>query len=245
VLVIPAIDLKDGRCVRLRQGKFDDVTVYSDDPLAVAQQWLEAGCRRLHLVDLDGAAAGAPRNEALVRGICDVAGAVPIQVGGGIRDHATIAAYLDAGISQVIIGTRAVEDPAFLAEACAAHPDRVILGLDARDGLLATDGWEATSTVRAVDFARQAATHALHAIVYTDIARDGMLSGLNVTATVALAEAAGIPVIASGGIKNLEDLAELDRAARSGRGVVLGAISGRALYEGSLEFRAAQALLDA
>jgi phosphoribosylformimino-5-aminoimidazole carboxamide ribotide isomerase len=245
VLVIPAIDLKDGRCVRLRQGKFDDVTVYSDDPLAVAQQWLDAGCRRLHLVDLDGAAAGAPRNEALVRGICDVAGAVPIQVGGGIRDHATIAAYLDAGISQVIIGTRAVEDPSFLAEACAAHPDRVILGLDARDGLLATDGWEATSTVRAVDFARQAAAHALHAIVYTDIARDGMLSGLNVTATVALAEAAGIPVIASGGIKNLEDLAELDRAARSGGGVVLGAISGRALYEGSLEFRAAQALLDA
>jgi phosphoribosylformimino-5-aminoimidazole carboxamide ribotide isomerase len=245
MLVIPAIDLKDGRCVRLRQGKFDDVTVFSDDPLVVAERWLDAGCRRLHLVDLDGAVAGAPRNDGLVRRICAAAGAVPIQVGGGIRDHATIAAYLDAGISQVIIGTRAVVDPAFLADACSTYPDRVILGLDARDGLLATNGWEATTTIRAVDFAREAAAHPLHAIVYTDIARDGMLSGLNVAATVDLAEAAGIPVIASGGIRNLEDLAELDQAARSGGGVVLGAISGRALYEGTLEFQAAQALLDA
>ena len=244
MLVIPAIDLKDGRCVRLRQGRFDDVTVFSDDPLAMAQQWFDAGCRRLHLVDLDGAVAGAPRNDALVRSICAAAGAVPVQVGGGIRDHATIAAYLDAGVSQVIIGTRAVEDPAFLAEACATHPDRVILGLDARDGLLATDGWEATSTTLAVDFARQAADHALHAIVYTDIARDGMLSGLNVAATIGLAEAAGIPVIASGGVKNLEDLAELAQAASAGGGVIIGAITGRALYEGTLEFRAAQALLD-
>jgi phosphoribosylformimino-5-aminoimidazole carboxamide ribotide isomerase len=245
VLVIPAIDLKDGRCVRLRQGEFDDVTVYSDDPVAVARQWVEAGCRRLHLVDLDGAMAGAPRNAALVRSICDAAGAVPIQVGGGIRDDATIATYLDAGISQVIIGTRAVADPEFLAAACSSYPDQIILGLDARDGMLATDGWAATSTIRAVDFAREAAAHPLYAIVYTDIARDGMLSGLNVAATVDLAEAAGLPVIASGGVKNLEDLAELDRAARAGGGVVLGAISGRALYEGTLEFGAAQALLDA
>lgn len=245
MLVIPAIDLKDGRCVRLRQGRFDDVTVFSDDPLAVAQQWFDAGCRRLHLVDLDGAVAGAPRNDRLVRKICEAAGAVPIQVGGGIRDHATIAAYLDAGISQVIIGTRAIADPEFLADACSTYPDRIILGLDARDGLLATDGWEATSTTRAVDFARAAAAHPLHAIVYTDIARDGMLSGLNVAATVSLAEVAGIPVIASGGVRNLDDLAELDQAARAGGGVVLGAITGRALYEGTLEFRAAQALFDA
>jgi phosphoribosylformimino-5-aminoimidazole carboxamide ribotide isomerase len=245
VLLIPAIDLKDGRCVRLRQGRFDDVTVFSDDPLAVAQQWFDAGCRRLHLVDLDGAVAGAPRNDALVRSICKAAGAVPIQVGGGIRDRATITAYLDAGISQVILGTRAVADPEFLADACSTYPDRVILGLDARDGLLATDGWGATSTIRAVDFAREAAAHPLYAIVYTDIARDGMLSGLNVAATVSLAEAAGVPVIASGGVKNLEDLAELDRGARAGGGIVLGAISGRALYEGTLEFQAAQALLDA
>ena len=244
MLVIPAIDLKDGRCVRLRQGRFDDVTVFSDDPLAVAQRWLDAGCRRLHLVDLDGAAAGAPRNDALVRRICEAAGAVPIQVGGGIRDRAAIAAYLDAGISQVILGTRAVADPEFLADACSSYPDRIILGLDARDGLLATDGWEATSTLRAVDFAREAAAHSLYAIVYTDIARDGMLSGLNVAATVGLAEAAGIAVIASGGVKSLEDLAELDRAARASGGVVLGAITGRALYEGTLEFQAAQALLD-
>ena len=245
MLVIPAIDLKDGRSVRLRQGKFDDVTVFSDDPVAVARQWLDAGCRRLHLVDLDGAEAGAPRNDALVRGICGAAGTVPVQVGGGIRDHATIAAYLDAGISQVIIGTRAIADPAFLADACSSYPDQIILGLDARDGLLATDGWAATSTIRAEDFAREAAAHALYAIVYTDIARDGMLSGLNVAATVGLAEAAEVPVIASGGIKNLEHLAELDRAARASGGVVLGAISGRALSEGTLEFRAAQALLDA
>jgi phosphoribosylformimino-5-aminoimidazole carboxamide ribotide isomerase len=245
VLVIPAIDLKDGRCVRLRQGRFDDVTVFSDDPLAVAQRWFDAGCRRLHLVDLDGAVAGAPRNDALVRRICEAAGAVPIQVGGGIRDQATIAAYLDAGISQVILGTRAVADPEFLANVCSTYPDRIILGLDARDGLLATDGWEATSTLRAVDFAREAAAHPLYAIVYTDIARDGMLSGLNVAATVGLAEAAGIPVIASGGAKSLEDLTELDQAARAGGGVVLGVITGRALYEGTLEFRAAQALLDA
>ena len=183
MLVIPAIDLKDGRCVRLRQGRFDDVTVFSDDPLAVAQRWFDAGCRRLHLVDLDGAVAGAPRNDALVRRICEAAGAVPIQVGGGIRDQATIAAYLDAGISQVILGTRAVADPEFLADACSTYPDRIILGLDARDGLLATDGWEATSTLRAVDFAREAAAHPLYAMVYTDIARDGMLSGLNVAAT--------------------------------------------------------------
>ena len=244
MLVIPAIDLKDGRCVRLRQGRFDDVTVFSDDPLAVAQRWFDAGCRRLHLVDLDGAVAGAPRNDALVRRICEAAGVVPIQVGGGIRDQATIAAYLDAGISQVILGTRAVADPEFLADACSSYPDRIILGLDARHGLLATDGWEATSTLRAVDFAREAAAHPLYAIVYTDIARDGMLSGLNVAATVGLAEAAGIAVIASGGVKSLEDLAELDRAARASGGVVLGAITGRALYEGTLEFQAAQALLD-
>ena len=230
--------------MRLRQGRFDDVTVFSDDPLAVAQQWFDAGCRRLHLVDLDGAVAGAPRNAALVRSICGAAGTVPIQVGGGIRDQANITAYLDAGISQVILGTRAVADPEFLADACSTYPDRVILGLDARYGLLATDGWEATSTIRAVDFAREAAAHSLHAIVYTDIARDGMLSGLNVAATVSLAEAACVPVIASGGVRNLDDLAELDQAARAGGGTVLGAISGRALYEGTLEFRAAQALLD-
>jgi phosphoribosylformimino-5-aminoimidazole carboxamide ribotide isomerase len=245
VLLIPAIDIKDGRCVRLRQGRFDDVTVFSDDPAAMAVRWLEAGCRRLHLVDLDGAVAGEPRNADAVGAICRRAGSVPVQVGGGIRDLDTIGAYLDAGVNQVIIGTRAVEDPEFLGLACAAHPDRIILGLDARDGRLATDGWEATSGVLAVDVARAAAAHAVHALVYTDIARDGMLSGLNVAATIALAEASRLPVIASGGVKTQADLEALAEAARASGGDILGAITGRALYEGTLDFTAAQASLDA
>lgn len=245
MLVIPAIDLKDGRCVRLRQGRFDDVTVFSEDPVAIARQWLEAGGRRLHLVDLDGAVAGSPRNAHLIETICRIAAPLPVQVGGGIRTLDTLAAYLDAGVSQVIIGTRAVTNPAFLAEACTAYPDRVILGLDARDGQLATDGWESTSSLNAVDVARGAAAHPLYAIVYTDIARDGMMSGLNVAATLALAEAVDVPVIASGGVKTLDDLRALDDAARASSGAVLGVITGRALYEGTLELKAAQALLDA
>jgi phosphoribosylformimino-5-aminoimidazole carboxamide ribotide isomerase len=243
--VIPAIDIKDGQCVRLRQGRMDDVTVFGRDPVAMARHWLEAGCRRLHLVDLDGAVAGEPRNRDIVRAISAAASDVPVQVGGGIRDFATIAAYLDAGISYVIVGTRAVAEPEFLAEACTRFPGRVLLGLDARDGLLATHGWEATTRVVAVEFAQRVAHLPLAGVVYTDIGRDGMGTGINVTATLELAERSGLPVIASGGVKDLADLEVLVRGVAASRATVLGVITGRALYEGTLDLAAAQAVLDA
>jgi phosphoribosylformimino-5-aminoimidazole carboxamide ribotide isomerase len=241
--VIPAIDIKDGQCVRLRQGRMDDVTVFGRDPVAMARHWFEAGCRRLHLVDLDGAVAGEPRNRDIIRAIGAVAGDVPVQVGGGIRDFATIAAYLDAGISYVVVGTRAVAEPEFLAEACARFPRCVLLGLDARDGLLATHGWEATTRVDAVAFAQRVAHLPLAGVVYTDIGRDGMGTGLNVAATLELGERSGLPVIASGGVKELADLQTLARAATTSRATVLGVITGRALYEGTLDLATAQAAL--
>jgi phosphoribosylformimino-5-aminoimidazole carboxamide ribotide isomerase len=241
--IIPAIDIKNGQCVRLRQGRMDEVTVFSSDPVAMARHWFDEGCERLHLVDLDGAVSGEPRNAPLIRDVCAIANGAPIQVGGGIRELATIKSYLDAGAEHVIIGTRAVREPGFLRDACAAFPKRVLLGLDARDGLIATDGWEATSTQSAVEFARGVAHLALGGIVYTDIARDGMGSGLNVTATIDLAEQSGIPTIASGGVRDLDHLRELARAAAASRGTLIGVITGRALYEGTLELRSAQALL--
>ena len=243
MIIIPAIDIKNGQCVRLKQGRMDDVTVFSEDPVAVAQHWFDLGCQRLHLVDLDGAVAGKPANEDIIRAISASAGDVPVQVGGGIRDFPVIDAYLDAGISQVIIGTRAVEDPVFFAEACARHPGAIILGLDARDGMLATDGWEATSNVSAVDFAIQAAEHQPFAIVYTDIARDGMLTGPNIEATVALAQASGVPVIASGGVKDMDNVRALVSADAASGGALLGAITGRAIYEGTLDLVEAQQFL--
>jgi phosphoribosylformimino-5-aminoimidazole carboxamide ribotide isomerase len=245
MLVIPAIDIKDGQCVRLRQGRMDDVTVFGKDPVAMARQWFAEGCKRLHLVDLDGAVSGEPRNAAIIRAITAAAGDVPVQVGGGIREIATIKGYLDAGVDQVIIGTRAVREPAFLAQACATFPDRILLGLDARDGKIATDGWETTSTESAITFAKRVAHLPLAGIVYTDIARDGMGSGLNIPATIELAEQSGIAVIASGGVRDLDHLRELVRAAAASRGRVLGVITGRALYEGTLDLRSAQALLQA
>jgi phosphoribosylformimino-5-aminoimidazole carboxamide ribotide isomerase len=244
MLLIPAIDLKDGQCVRLKQGRMSDATVFSDDPLAVARQWAEAGCRRLHLVDLDGAFAGEPRNRDLIAAITAALPGVPVQVGGGIRSEPVIEAYLAAGVAQVIVGTRAIEEPAFLETVARGYPGRVMLGLDARDGQLATAGWDQTSPIAAVEFARWAGGLDLAAIVYTDIERDGMLSGVNVTATVALAEAAGKPVIASGGIRGLEDLRALRHAFAGRPGTLLGAITGRAIYAGTLDFRAGQALLD-
>jgi phosphoribosylformimino-5-aminoimidazole carboxamide ribotide isomerase len=245
MLLIPAIDLKDGQCVRLKQGRMNDATVFSDDPLAMARHWAAQGCRRLHLVDLDGAFAGAPRNRDLIAAIIRALPDVPVQVGGGIREEAVIEGYLDAGIAQVIVGTRAIEEPAFLERIAAAYPGRVILGLDARNGQLAIAGWDATSDRSALEFARWAGGLDLFAIVYTDIDRDGMLSGVNVQATVALAEAAGLPVIASGGIAALDDLRALARAFAASGGRLLGAITGRAIYAGTLDFRAGQALLDA
>jgi phosphoribosylformimino-5-aminoimidazole carboxamide ribotide isomerase len=239
--VIPAIDIKDGQCVRLRQGRMDDVTVFGRDPVAMARHWVELGARRLHLVDLDGAVAGEPRNRDIIAATSAAAGDVPVQVGGGIRDFATIAAYLDAGISFVIVGTRAVAEPEFLAEACTRFPGRMLLGLDARDGLLATHGWEATTRVTAVEFAERVAHLPLAGIVYTDIGRDGMGTGLNVAATLQIGERSGLPMIASGGVKELADLQALARGAASSRATVLGVITGRALYEGTLDLAEAQA----
>jgi phosphoribosylformimino-5-aminoimidazole carboxamide ribotide isomerase len=244
MLLIPAIDLKDGRCVRLKQGRMDDVTVFSDDPVATARHWAEQGCRRLHLVDLDGAVAGTPKNQEVIHAITAALGDIPVQVGGGIRDEATIAAYLDAGIAQAIVGTRAVEDPEFLARAADRFPGKLILGLDARDGYLAVAGWGETSVVEAVGFAGEASALPLAAIVYTDIARDGMLTGVNVPATVRLAEATTLPVIASGGITSLDDIGALMAAFAGSAGTLMGAITGRAIYSGTLEFRAGQALFD-
>jgi phosphoribosylformimino-5-aminoimidazole carboxamide ribotide isomerase len=244
MLLIPAIDLKDGKCVRLKQGRMSEVTVFSDDPVAMARHWAEQGCRRLHLVDLDGAFAGEPRNRDLIAAIARELSGVPVQVGGGIRQEAVIEAYLEAGVAQVIVGTRAIEEPAFLEKIAAAYAGRVILGLDARDGMLATAGWDETSAQSALEFARWAGELDIAAIVYTDIDRDGMLTGVNAAATVALAEAARVPVIASGGVAGLDDLRALVEAFSGSGGSLLGAITGRAIYAGSLEFRAGQALLD-
>ena len=241
MLVIPAIDLKDGQCVRLRQGLMDDSTVFSDDPVAMAARWVEAGCRRLHLVDLNGAFAGEPINGAVVTAIAAAYPDLPIQIGGGIRTLKTIEHYINAGVSYVIIGTKAVKEPEFVAEACAAFPGKVIVGLDARDGLVATDGWAEVSEVHATDLARRFESDGVAAIVYTDIARDGMMQGVNVEATVAMAQASSIPVIASGGITDIQDIRALMNVAHTG---ICGAITGRAIYEGTLDVADAQRLCD-
>ena len=241
MLIIPAIDLKDGQCVRLRQGRMDDSTVFSDDPLAMAQRWVDAGCRRLHLVDLNGAFAGEPVNGEVVAAIAAAWPDLPIQIGGGIRSLATIERYLEAGVNYVIIGTRAVEKPAFVAEACRAFADHIIVGLDARDGLVATDGWAKVSKVKATELAVRFEDDGVSAIVYTDISRDGMMQGVNVDATLVMARAAGIPVIASGGITDMADIEALAGVAHEG---ILGAITGRAIYEGSLDVAQAQAWCD-
>jgi len=241
MLIIPAIDLKDGQCVRLRQGLMDDSTVFSDDPVAMARKWVDAGCRRLHLVDLNGAFAGEPVNGEVVTAIAAAYPDLPVQIGGGIRSLETIEHYVKAGVSYVILGTKAVKEPAFVAQACAAFPGKVIVGLDAKDGLVATDGWAEVSEVRATDLAKQFESAGVSAIVYTDIARDGMMQGVNVEATVAMAQASSIPVIASGGITNLDDIKGLLAVADQG---ICGAITGRAIYEGTLDVAEAQRLCD-
>ncbi|AUN94537.1 1-(5-phosphoribosyl)-5-[(5-phosphoribosylamino)methylideneamino]imidazole-4-carboxamide isomerase [Pseudazoarcus pumilus] len=242
MLLIPAIDLKDGHCVRLKQGEMDDATVFSDDPGAMARHWVDLGARRLHLVDLNGAFAGKPKNEAAIRAIVEEVGdELPVQLGGGIRDLDTIEAYLDSGIHYVIIGTAAVKNPGFLQDACTAFPGHVIVGLDARDGKVATDGWSKITGHDVVDLAKKYEDYGVEAVVYTDIGRDGMLSGVNIEATVRLAQALRIPVIASGGIT---DLADIDRLCAVEDEGVMGAITGRAIYEGTLDFAAAQARAD-
>ncbi|MBN2887692.1 MAG: 1-(5-phosphoribosyl)-5-[(5-phosphoribosylamino)methylideneamino]imidazole-4-carboxamide isomerase [Chromatiaceae bacterium] len=241
MLLIPAIDLKDGRCVRLRQGRMEDETVFSDDPVDMAARWVEAGARRLHLVDLNGAFAGEPVNGEAIRAIAAAYPGMPIQVGGGIRDERTMAAYLDAGVTYCIIGTQAVREPAFVARACRAFPGHVMVGLDAREGQVAINGWAEVTEHRVEDLARRFEDDGVSAIIYTDIGRDGMLGGPNIAATRALAEVIRIPVIASGGISELDDLRALAAIAASG---VSGAITGRAIYEGTLDFGVGQRLLD-
>ena len=241
MIVIPAIDLKDGKCVRLRQGRMDDNTVFSDDPVQVAATWIKAGARRLHIVDLNGAFAGKPVNAAIIKKIATNHPDIPVQVGGGIRDEDTIQLYLDAGVKYVILGTKAVNAPHFVGDMCTEFPGHVIVGLDAKDGKVAIDGWSKLSGHDVIDLARHFETDGVEAIVYTDIGRDGMLTGVNVEATRRLAAAITIPVIASGGITNLDDIRRLCAVADHG---IMGAITGRAIYEKTLDFAAAQKLAD-
>ncbi len=242
MLIIPAIDLKDGKCVRLKQGRMEDDTVFSDDPVGMATHWVEQGARRLHLVDLNGAFAGTPIHGEVVRAIAAKYPQLPIQIGGGIRSLETIEAYVKAGVSWAIIGTKALKEPQFVIEACKAFPGKIIVGIDAKDGLVATDGWAEVSTVTATDLAIQFREAGVSAIVYTDIARDGMMQGVNVEATAKLARDSGLPIIASGGVTNLDDITRLKAVLHDG---VIGAITGRAIYEGSINLAQAQQLADA
>jgi phosphoribosylformimino-5-aminoimidazole carboxamide ribotide isomerase len=250
MLLIPAIDLKDGHCVRLKQGDMDQATVFSDEPADMARHWLLQGARRLHLVDLNGAFAGKPRNEQAVKGIIkavrDFAAEtdtdeIPIQLGGGIRDLDTIERFLDGGLSYIIIGTAAVKNPGFLHDACSAFPGQIIVGLDARDGKVATDGWSKLSGHEVIDLARKFEDYGCNAIIYTDIGRDGMMGGVNIDATVRLAQSMTIPVIASGGLHDIRDVEALCAVQDEG---IEGVICGRSIYEGTLDLRAAQSRAD-
>ncbi|MBX6420172.1 MAG: 1-(5-phosphoribosyl)-5-[(5-phosphoribosylamino)methylideneamino]imidazole-4-carboxamide isomerase [Nevskia sp.] len=233
MLLIPAIDLKNGQCVRLRQGRMDEVTVFSKDPAAVARRWIDEGAQRLHVVDLDGALKGTPVNLKVVEKIAVAAGRVPLQVGGGVRDEETVQRYLDAGASFVIIGTKAVNTPHFLRDLCLEYPRRIFVGLDARDGRVAVDGWSKLSHHDVIEMAQHCERDGVEAIIYTDIGRDGMLGGFNAQATRQLARSVNTPVIASGGVATLDDLAALCALREDG---VIGAVIGRALYEGGLKF---------
>ncbi|MBK9243625.1 MAG: 1-(5-phosphoribosyl)-5-[(5-phosphoribosylamino)methylideneamino]imidazole-4-carboxamide isomerase [Burkholderiales bacterium] len=242
MLLIPAIDLKDGKCVRLRQGDMSDVTVFSEDPVAMARHWAAQGARRLHLVDLNGARSGRPVNEAVIRKIVAAIGDdIPLQLGGGIRDLDTIERYIDDGVAYVVIGTAAVKSPGFLQDACTAFGGHVIVSLDARDGKVATDGWSKLTGHDVIDLAKKFEDYGVEAILYTDIGRDGMMSGVNIEATVELARAVKIPVIASGGVSSMADIDRLCAVEADG---VEAAILGRSLYEGAIDFQAAQGRAD-
>jgi len=243
VLIIPAIDLKDGRCVRLQQGDMNTATVFGDDPVAMAKHWAAQGARRLHIVDLNGAVAGRPKNEKVIREMIKAVGdAMPIQVGGGIRDLDTIESYIDAGVTYVVIGTAAVKNPGFLSDASYAFPGHIIAGLDAKDGKVAVEGWSKMTGHDVVDLAKKYEDYGIEALVYTDIGRDGMMTGVNIEATLKLAQAIKIPLIASGGLNSIEDVeAVCQKLMPEG---VIGAITGRALYEGKIDFKKAQAAAD-
>jgi len=243
VLIIPAIDLKDGKCVRLKQGDMSTATVFSENPVEMARHWAAQGARRLHVVDLNGAVAGKPKNEKVIRDMIAAVGEqVPIQVGGGIRDLDTIESYLDAGVTYIVIGTAAVKNPGFLSDACYAFPGHIIAGLDAKEGKVAVEGWSKLTGHDVVDLAKKYEDYGIEALVYTDIGRDGMMTGINIEATLRLAQATKTPLIASGGLNSLQDVeAVCARLAPEG---VIGAIAGRALYEGKLELKLAQSAAD-
>ena len=237
MLIIPAIDLKDGHCVRLEQGRMESATVFSKEPGKAAAQWAGKGARRIHVVDLNGAVAGKPRNEAAVKEIiAAIDSDIPVQLGGGIRDLDTIERYLDDGVSFVIIGTAAVKNPGFLHEACDAFPGHIMVGLDAKDGKVATDGWSKLTGHDVVDLAKRFQDYGVEAVIYTDIGRDGMMTGVNIESTVRLAKALTVPVIASGGLNSLDDVKALMAVESEG---ITGCITGRAIYEGKLDFAAA------
>ena len=241
MIVIPAIDLKDGKCVRLRQGSMEDVTIFSEDPVAMADQWVEAGAQRLHIVDLDGATAGSPKNREIIHTISENYPDLPIQIGGGIRDEDTVQAYLDIGVQYVIIGTKAVSAPHFVNDLCLEFPGHIIVGLDAKDGKVAIDGWSKLSHHDVIDMAQHFEADGVAAIVFTDISRDGMMKGLNVESTAELSAAIHIPVIASGGVTDENDIKRLCECDEEG---IVGVIVGRALYEGTIDLQHAQKLAD-
>jgi len=243
VLIIPAIDLKDGRCVRLQQGKMDSATVFSDDPVAMARHWAAQGAKRLHVVDLNGAIAGRPKNEKVIRDMIKAVGEqLPIELGGGIRDLDTIESYIDAGVTWVVIGTAAVKNPGFLSDACYAFTGHIIAGLDAKEGKVAVEGWSKLTGHDVVDLAKKFEEYGVEALIYTDIGRDGMMSGVNIEATLKLAQAIKTPIIASGGLHSLQDVQAIcEKLVPEG---IIGTIAGRALYEGKLDLKKAQAAAD-
>lgn len=234
MLLIPAIDLKNGQCVRLRQGRMDDVTVFSKDPVSVAKRWVDEGAQRLHVVDLDGAVKGSPMNLKALEKIVAAVGNVPVQAGGGVREEETVQQYLDSGVSFIIIGTKAVNTPHFLRDLCLEFPRHIFVGLDAKDGRVAIDGWNKLSHHDVVEMAQHCERDGVEAIIYTDIGRDGMMQGFNAESTRELAKSVNTPVIASGGVSTLEDLKVLRTLQDDG---VIGAVIGRALYEGGLQFK--------
>jgi len=243
VLIIPAIDLKDGRCVRLQQGRMESATVFAEDPVAMARYWAAQGAKRLHVVDLNGAIAGRPKNEKVIRDMIKaLGGALPIELGGGIRDLDTIESYIDAGVTYVVIGTAAVKNPGFLSDACYAFPGRIIAGLDAKDGKVAVEGWSKMTGHDVADLAKKFEEYGVEALIYTDIGRDGMMSGVNIEATLKLAQSIKTPIIASGGLNSIKDVQAIcELLVPEG---IIGTIAGRALYEGKLDLKKAQAAAD-